>query len=83
MAGKNYQQGYHVGRHLRGVKDKPWSHDDLNVLQLDLFERTVVKIAGESLQLSSEHSSAESKFLFLARKFTNDIKLKIAITAKQ
>lgn len=55
MAGKNYQQGYHVGRHLRGVKDKPWSHDDLNVLQLDLFERTVVKIAGESLQLSSEH----------------------------
>lgn len=47
MDGKNYQKGYHVGRHQRGVKEKPWSHDDLNVLQLDLFERTVVKIAGK------------------------------------
>lgn len=47
MDGKNYQKGYHVGRISRGVKEKPWSHDDLNVLQLDLFDRTVVKIAGE------------------------------------
>lgn len=47
MDGKNYQKGYHVGRISRGVKEKPWSHDDLNVLQLDLFDRTVVKIGGE------------------------------------
>jgi hypothetical protein len=47
MDGKNYQKGYHVGRTVRGVKEKPWSHDDLNVLQLDLFDRTVVKIAGK------------------------------------
>lgn len=47
MDGKNYQKGFHVGRNTRGVKEKPWSHDDLNVLQLDLFERTVVKIAGK------------------------------------
>lgn len=44
---KNYQKGYHVGRITRGVKEKPWSHDELNVLQLDLFDRTVVKIAGK------------------------------------
>lgn len=48
MDGKNFQKGYHVGRNTRGVKEKPWSHDDLNVLQLDLFDRTVVKIAGEN-----------------------------------
>lgn len=53
MDGKNYQKGYHVGRYLRGVKEKPWSHDDLNVLQLDLFERTVVKIAGKSMNEKS------------------------------
>lgn len=47
MDGKNYQKGYHVGRNPRGVKEKPWCHDDLNVLQLDLFDRTVVRIAGE------------------------------------
>lgn len=47
MDGKNYQKGFLVGRNTRGVKLKPWSHDDLNVLQLDLFERTVVKIAGK------------------------------------
>lgn len=47
MDRKNYQKGYHVGRSSRGIKDKPWSHDDLNVLQLDLFDRTVVKIAGK------------------------------------
>lgn len=47
MDGKNYQKGFHVGRSSRGVKEKPWSHDELNVLQLDLFDRTVVKIAGE------------------------------------
>ena len=47
MAGKNYQNGHHVGRITRGVKEKPWVHDELNVLQLDLFDRTVVKIAGK------------------------------------
>lgn len=47
MDRKNFQKGYHVGRVVRGVKEKPWLHDDLNVLQLDLFDRTVVKIAGK------------------------------------
>lgn len=47
MAQKNYQKGYHVGRITRGVKQKPWLHDELNVLQLDFVDRTVVKIAGE------------------------------------
>ena len=47
MERKNFQKGYHVGRMIRGVKEKPWLHDDLNVLQLDLFDRTVVKIAGK------------------------------------
>lgn len=49
MDGKNYKQGFHVARNSRGVKDKPWVHDDLNVLQLDLFDRTVVKIAGKKI----------------------------------
>lgn len=47
MNGKSYQQGYHLRRTTRGVKEKPWIHDQLNVLQLDLFDRTVVKIAGK------------------------------------
>lgn len=47
MDGKNYQKGFHIKRNPRGIKEKPWSRDDLNVLQLDLFDRTVVKIAGE------------------------------------
>lgn len=47
MDGKNYQKGYHVGRNPRGIREKPWSHDELNVLQLDMFDRTVVKIAGK------------------------------------
>jgi hypothetical protein len=47
MDGKKFPKGYHVGRVQQGWKQKPWSHDELNVLQLDMFDRTVVKIAGE------------------------------------
>lgn len=40
--------GYHrVLRSSRGLKEKPWQHDELNVLQLDFVDRHVVKIAGE------------------------------------
>lgn len=29
------------------VKAKPWDHDALNLLQLDHFDRSVIKVAGK------------------------------------
>lgn len=55
---RNYHKGHMVGRSPRGLKEKPWIHDDLNVLQLDMFDRTVIKIAGKPISwicLSSPH----------------------------
>lgn len=63
MDGKNNQKGYHVGGRIQGGwKQKPWSHDELNVLQLDLFDRTVVKIAGEHESFQRNHSPREVLF---------------------
>lgn len=48
MDRNNYPGGYHrVLRSSRGLKEKPWHHDELNVLQLDFVDRHVVKIAGK------------------------------------
>jgi hypothetical protein len=69
MDGKNYQKGYHVGRFTRGVKEKPWSHDDLNVLQLDLFDRTVVKIAGKNRLSIKIDGKIYLPIMFLERVF--------------
>lgn len=47
MDRNNYPGGFNrVFRSPRGLKEKPWQHDDLNVLQLDFVDRHVVKIAG-------------------------------------
>lgn len=48
MERNNYPGGFNrVFRTPRGLKEKPWQHDDLNVLQLDFVDRHVVKIAGK------------------------------------
>lgn len=46
MDGKNFPRSHGVFRNSRGLKEKPWTHDNLNVLQLDFMDRHVVKIAG-------------------------------------
>jgi hypothetical protein len=46
MDDKNFPR-HRVCRNPRGLKDKPWVHDELNVLQLDFMDRHVVKIAGK------------------------------------
>lgn len=75
MAGKNYHQGFNVVRSPRGLKDRPWIHDDLNVLQLGLFERTVVRIAGEMMIEDETKSESEVLFLDVYKKYgiLNDI----------
>lgn len=35
-------------RSSRGLKEKPWVRDELNVLQLDFMDRHVAKIAGKT-----------------------------------
>jgi hypothetical protein len=71
MDGKNYQKGYHVGRNTRGVKEKPWSHDDLNVLQLDMFDRTVVKIAGKQTVMIKKWTTKLLERVFGQRRILN------------
>jgi hypothetical protein len=36
-----------VRRSPRDIKEKPWINDDLNVLQLDIVDRVVLKTAGK------------------------------------
>jgi hypothetical protein len=51
MDKNNFPGGHHrVFRTSRGLKQKPWQHDELNVLQLDFADRHVAKIAGKHAQ---------------------------------
>ena len=43
---KNFPR-HRVLRSSRGLKEKPWVRDELNVLQLDFMDRHVAKIAGK------------------------------------
>lgn len=44
----SFPGGHHrVLWNSRRLKEKPWQHDELNVLQLDFVDRHVVKIAGK------------------------------------
>lgn len=55
MEENSFQRHRLVLRSTRGLKEKPWTRDELNVLALDFMDRHVVKIAGKRMKPNAQY----------------------------